>query len=311
MTRLLSWLASNGAATFPASLALGLMVPPVAGLLRPFLSLIVLVMTFFIMLRIDFQAALADLRRPAALVAAVSTTLLASPPIAWAAGALPGIPPGIAAAMVVTACAPSITSAPAFARIMGLDPAFALSVSVAGMIASPFTAPPLALSLAGLDLALTLPGMMARLLAFVGLPLLAALAAHRAAPAFLASHTRETDGLTVLSLCVFATGVMDGVSGLALEAPLHAATMLAAAFLLNALLFAFGALMFLPAGIERRLTAGLLIGNRQMALMLAVLPESAPRDVTLFLAIAQLPLYLNPFLLKPLLRRFLPAPARR
>jgi BASS family bile acid:Na+ symporter len=99
---------------------------------------------------------------------------------------------------------------------------------------------------------------------------------------------------------------MDGVTALAIGEPRRAAAMLAAAFALNALLFGVGAALFAAAGMRRRLTAGLLVGNRQMALMLAVLPEAAPRDVTLFLAVAQLPLYLNPFLLRPLLRRWLP-----
>jgi len=306
MTRVLAWFAGNGGIAFPASLALGLLVPQVASVIRPWLYVIVLVLTFFVMLRIDLAAALRDLRRPGPMLAVLVATLLAAPPIAWAFARLAGFPPGLAAAVVVTACAPSITSAPAFARLMGLDPAFALSAAVAGMIASPFTAPPLALSLAGMDLALTVPTMMARLGGFVGVPMLAALAARRAAPGFLAARAQQTDGLTVASLCVFATGVMDGVTALAIAAPWHAAGMLGAAFALNALLFAFGALVFLPAGIERRLTAGLLVGNRQMALMLAVLPEGAPRDVTLFLAVAQLPLYLNPFLLRPLLRRLLP-----
>lgn len=305
MSRALAWLAGQGGAAFPLSLLAGLALPPLAALIRPHLSMVVLVLTFFVLVRIDLAASLAELRRPGGLLGVLAATLLASPPIAWGLAQLSGLDAGLAASVIVTACAPSITSAPAFARIMGLEPSFALSAAVAGMILTPFTAPPLALSLAGLDLALTVPGMMARLGAFVGLPLLAALAIRRAVPSFLAARTQATDGLTVASLCVFAIGVMDGVTALAIEAPGRAAAMLATAFALNVLLFGCGVLLFTAAPIRRRLTAGLLVGNRQMALMLAVLPASAPRDVTLFLAVAQLPLYLNPFLLRPLLRRLL------
>jgi BASS family bile acid:Na+ symporter len=308
MIRALAWLAGQGGLAFPVSLALGLVFPSLAGLIRPWLSLVVLVLTFLVLVRIELGAVAQELRRPGPLLAVIAATLLAAPPIAWGVARVLGLDAGLAAALVVTACAPSITSAPAFARIMGLDAAFALAGSVAGMIATPITAPPLALTLAGLDLALTIPAMALRLGMFVGLPLLAAIAARRAAPAWLAARTQATDGLTVASLCLFATGVMDGVTALAVALPWRAAEMLGAAFALNALLFGLGTLLFAAAGMQRRLTAGLLVGNRQMALMLAVLPEGAPRDVTLFLAVAQLPLYLNPFLLRPLLRRWLRQP---
>ncbi len=306
MRRLLEWFAGHGSVAFPVSLAVGLLAPPVAAAMRPALVPVVLVLTFFVLLRTDLAAALAELRRPGALLAVVAASLVASPPAAMAAARLVGLDPGLAAAWVVTACAPSISSAPAFARIMGLDASFALSASIGGMLVTPFTAPPLALSLAGIDLALTWPAMMARLSAFIGVPLLAAIVARRIAPGWLAQRGRAIDGLTVLTLCIFATTVMDGVTALALDAPRRAAEMAGAAFLLNALLFAAGSLLFAAAPARRAATAGLLLGNRQMALMLAVLPADAPQDVMLFLAVAQLPLYLNPFLLRPLLRRWLP-----
>jgi BASS family bile acid:Na+ symporter len=308
MSRALAWLAGQGRLAFPLALAIGLAVPPVAAAIRPHLSLVVLAMTFSILLRTDLGAAASLLRRPAALLAVLAATLLVSAPIAWGTARLFGLDPGLSAAVVITACAPSITSAPAFARIMGLDASFALAAAIVGMAITPFTAPPIALSLAGVDLALTVEAMMARLGLFVGLPMLAAMAARRIAPEWLAARGAATDSLTVGLLCVFAVGVMDGVTALALAAPGRAVEMLAVAFGLNALLFGLGCLLFAGAGAQRRLTAGLLLGNRQMALMLAVLPEGAPRDVTLFLAVAQLPLYLNPFLLRPLLRRWLPPP---
>jgi BASS family bile acid:Na+ symporter len=305
----MSWLAAlagRGGSLFPAALALGLVAPPAAALIRPHLFAVVLALTFLALVRTDLAAALAELHRPAALAGIVGATLLLSPPLAWAACRLLRLDPGLTAALVVVSCAPPITSAPAFARIMGLDASFALAGSVAGMLATPLTAPPLALGLAGLDLALTIAGMAARLSLFVGLPMLAAIAVRAAAPDVVARHAAAIDGATVLALGVFATGVMDGVTALALAQPARAAAMVLAAFAHNAVFFVLGTVLFAATARPRALTAGLLVGNRQMALMLAVLPPEAPRDVTLFLAIAQLPLYLNPFLLRPLLRRLLP-----
>jgi BASS family bile acid:Na+ symporter len=303
---LLATLAGRGGSLFPASLALGLLVPPVAALIRPHLFAVVLALTYLALVRTDLAAAGAELRRPTALAGIVAATLLVSPPLAWAACRLLGLDAGLTAALVVVSCAPPITSAPAFARIMGLDASFALAGSVAGMLATPFTAPPLALGLAGLDLALSVSGMAARLSLFVGMPMLAAIATRRLAGGFVARQAAAFDGATVLALAIFATGVMDGVTALAIAQPGRAAAMALAAFAHNALFFVAGAALFAAQPRPRALTAGLLVGNRQMALMLAVLPPEAPRDVTLYLAIAQLPLYLNPFLLRPLLRRLLP-----
>lgn len=303
MRRILEWLAAHSGIAFPLSLALGLLVPPLAATIRPVLPATVLALAFLILVRTDLAAAAGELRRPAGLLAVIAAALLLSPPAALGAAWLLGLGPGLTAAWVVSASAPPFTSAPAFARIMGLDASFALSGAVGGMLLTPFSAPALALSLAGLDLALTWPALMLRLGVFVGLPMLAAIGVRRAVPAWLAAQGRSIDGLTVLVLCIFATAVMDGVGLLAWQAPARAGGMLLAAFALNLGLFAAGLLAFAALGGRRAATAGLLLGNRQMALMLAVLPADAPQDVTLFLAIAQLPLYLSPAVLRPLLRR--------
>jgi BASS family bile acid:Na+ symporter len=87
------------------------------------------------------------------------------------------------------------------------------------------------------------------------------------------------------------------------------------AWVLGGLLLAFAAaaaLNLLTAGLMwwagRRvaLAAGLLSGNRNMALYLAVLPATTDPDLLLFFALCQFPLFLSPFLLKPLYARIRP-----
>jgi BASS family bile acid:Na+ symporter len=53
------------------------------------------------------------------------------------------------------------------------------------------------------------------------------------------------------------------------------------------------------------LAAGLLAGNRNQALFLAVLPAAADRGVLLYFALAQIPMFLSPFLLRRIYRRAL------
>jgi bile acid:Na+ symporter, BASS family len=304
MIRALEWLAARGGPTFAVALALGVLVPPLAAALRPALSATVLLLTFLVLLRTDLKASVAELRKPWRVAALILWVLVATPVLALAASRLAGLDAGLTAAMVVTATAPPLTSAAAFARIMGLDSAFALTGSILPMLVVPITAPPLALQLAGLELSIGMGAMMARLGFFVGLPLLVVLLVRWLVPKpWLEARTRATDGVVVAALGVFATGVMDGVTELALSQPGRAAAMFFASFVHNWSFFALTALIFAGLGRARALTAGLLGGSRQMALMLAVLPADAPRDVVLFLAVAQFPLYLNPFLLKPLIAR--------
>jgi BASS family bile acid:Na+ symporter len=306
MTHGLAWLAARGGPTFAIALALGLAVPSLAGLLRPALSTVVLLLTFLVLLRTDLAASVSELKQPWRVALLSLWVLLATPVLALLAARLAGLDDGLTAALVVTATAPPLTSAPAFARIMGLDAAFALTGSLVPMLFVPVSAPPLARHLAGLELSIGVGAMMARLAFFVGLPMLAAVLVRRLVPApAMAARARMLDGLVVLALGVFATAVMDGVSALALAQPGRAAAMVVASFAHNWSFFALTALIFAREGRVRALTAGLLGGSRQMALMLAVLPADAPRDVVLFLAVAQFPLYLNPFLLKPLLARLL------
>ena len=52
-------------------------------------------------------------------------------------------------------------------------------------------------------------------------------------------------------------------------------------------------------------TAGLMSGNRNMALYLAILPAAADPRIGLFFGLCQFPLFLSPFLLRPLYQRLL------
>ena len=47
----------------------------------------------------------------------------------------------------------------------------------------------------------------------------------------------------------------------------------------------------------------MMSGNRNMSIFLAVLPATADPRITLFFGLCQFPLFLSPFLLRPLYRR--------
>lgn len=111
------------------------------------------------------------------------------------------------------------------------------------------------------------------------------------------------DGALVWLVVGYGFGVMDGLSGRLTADPAWVAAALTAAFLADYGLNAATTLALWPLGTRPAATAGLMAGNRNMALFLAVLPAGADPRVALFFGLCQFPLFLSPFLLRPLYRR--------
>lgn len=264
---------------------------------------VALLMTL-VLLRVDPAQVLAYLKRPVLVAALLAWLLLACPLIAYGIVALTGLDGPLGAALVIMATGCAATSSPAFARLVGLDGEIALVASLLSTLVLPFTAPPLALGLLGIDLSITIGGLMGRLGLVVGLPLALSLVIRAlAGPARLARWGRAVDGAVVLLVVLYGFGVMDGVLARLLAEP---------GFVLGGVLLAFAgsfglnfltALAFLPAGRGVGLSAGLLSGNRNMALYLAVLPAATDARILLFFALCQFPLFLSPFLLRPIYGR--------
>jgi bile acid:Na+ symporter, BASS family len=302
--RFLEWSARHGAALLAASIFAGLFLPPLAAAFRDVITPVVFILMVLVLLRVDPGQVVAYLRRPLLVVALLAWLLVAMPILAFALTRALGLDGPLAMGLVVVATGCAATSSPAFARLVGLDGEMALVVALLSTLLIPFTAPPLALGLLGIDLAISMSGLMLRLGLLVGLPLLASMVIRRAAgPARLAHWGRAVDGAVVLLVVFYGFGVMDGVLPQLLAQP---------GFILGGVALAFGgtlamnaatALAFAGTGQRIALSAGLLAGNRNMALYLAVLPEATDPGILLFCVLCQFPLFLSPFLLKPFYER--------
>ncbi|WP_240791244.1 hypothetical protein [Roseomonas sp. AR75] len=300
----LEWAARRGGLLLAGCIFVGVAVPPLAAILRETLTVTVAGLMTLVMLRIDLGQVLGYLRRPLLVAGLVAWILLACPLIVFALTWLAGLHGPLGAALVIMATGCAATSSPAFARLVGLDASISLVVAVVSTLLVPFTAPPLALGLLGIDLAISIGGLMARLALIVLLPLVLALVIRRVVPpARLAGWSGMVDGTVVLLLVMYGIGVMDGMLAKLLAEPAWVAGGLALAFLGNFGLNALTALATWPAGPKVALATGLLSGNRNMALYLAVLPAATEPRILLFFALCQFPLFLSPFLLRPLYDR--------
>ncbi|MCS6854521.1 MAG: hypothetical protein NZ523_07175 [Elioraea sp.] len=307
LRRLLEACAWHGSALLAVSIFLGLFAPPLARAMRFIITPTVVGLMTLVLLRVDFAAVFGYLRRPRLVLWLVAWLMVGAPLLAWSLVRLAQFDGPLAEALVIMATGCAATSAPAFARLVGLDPQLSLVASVLSTLVVPFTAPPLALGLLGVALPLTVGGLSARLALVVGLPLLLSLAIRRiAGEERLAPWSRAIDGAAVLLVALYGVGVMDGILAGFLARPGFMLGALVLAFAGNYGLNAATAAAFLPFGRKIALATGLLSGNRNMALYLAVLPPETGFDILAFFALCQFPLFLSPFLLKPLYRRLVP-----
>ncbi|MDA1088737.1 MAG: hypothetical protein O3A85_00265 [Proteobacteria bacterium] len=306
--KLLAFLGKHATKFIAASIFLALAVPGLASEMRPLLAPAVWGLLFLALLRTDWDSIGGHVRRLHVTAVSVAWLLVLSPVVLWAFFKVLGVMgPGIASALILMAAAPPLMSTPALAMIIGLDGAFALVVMIASTFLSPFILPVLTLGLLGLDLEISSLTLSLRLLGLITSALLAAFIVRKVlTPARLATATASVDGLVVLMMLVFAVAIMDGVTARLIDAPGHFFKILVIAFAAYALFQLITSKIFAWMGRFQALTLGFVSGNRNMGLLLAVLPAGLHPDIVLYIALAQFPIYLFPLVWKPLYGRLQP-----
>jgi BASS family bile acid:Na+ symporter len=298
----------GGSATtlLPLSLAIGLAFQNVAAAARILLWPLAVTLLMLALARTDWTRVIALLRRPGLAVALALVNLIAVPLAVWPVWQGLGLWPGLVAALCLSAMAPGIISAATTATFLRLDSSLALLLTLFTNFLVPFTLPPLALWLLGLDLHISAFDLSLRLAGIVAVASIGAFAIRRFLGPRIVEAGPTLDGLSVVVLMIFAVPLMDGVVAQAAAQPLKLAGFVAGAFagmILNNLVVAAATLPFLDR--RNALTAGYCSGGRHNALLMAVLPVSADADIFLFIAAVQFPIYLIPTLLQPVYRRLL------
>lgn len=291
----------------PLSLAIGLAFQNIAASLRILLLPLAIALLMLALARTDWTRVIHLLRRPGLAIVLALVNLVAVPLVVWPIWQALGLWPGLVAALCLSAMAPGIISAATTATFLRLDSSLALLLTLFTNFLVPFTLPPLALWLLGLDLHISALDLSLRLAMVVALGSLGAFLIRRWLGTRIVEHAPTLDGISVVVLMIFAIPLMDGVVGQALAQPQKLAGFVAGAFagmLLTNIIVAAGTLPFL----DRRdaLTAGYCSGGRHNALLMAVLPVTADPEIFLFIAAVQFPIYLIPTLLQPVYRRLLP-----
>ncbi|MCP3398912.1 MULTISPECIES: hypothetical protein [unclassified Bradyrhizobium] len=279
---------------------LGLACPALADLIRPLMPATIFVIVLGTLLRVDGRAVVETLRQPSLSVLLPAVVMVACPLAIGFASHTLGLATEFALAIVLAVSAPPSSGTAAVARMLGLDAAVPLVVTVLSMVLAPVTVPLLAGWFGGLEI--SAPELALRLALLIGGAEGVAFLLRRHAAQVLAARGDVVDGIIVTALVLFAVATMAGIPAqIAADVP-AAALCLVLAFACNLALQASGALL-LPGTLPQRLTVGLILGNRNVGLVWSALGAAASPRMALYFTATQFPIYILPRLIETLISR--------
>lgn len=305
----LSWLGRQGTRAVAALVVIGIALPPIGAILKPYVTEAVFLLLCIAFLRVDVTAFRTYVRRPAIVLAATAWTSFAVPVlfgVCCLASGLDKQAPDLFLALMLQAVASPMMAAPALAALMGLDATLVLVTLITSTALIPFTAPLFAFVFIGPNLSISPLVLATKLFAILaGAALIGFVVRRVFGLASIERQKEKINGLNILFLFVFVAAVMESVGARFLASPMTTAALAALAFVVFFAVLFLTALLFLFAGRERALALGFMASQRNMGLMLAGTGGALPDLTWLYFALSQFPIYLSPLLLQPLARRIL------
>jgi hypothetical protein len=309
LTKILAWLGRQGTRAIAAVVFLGIVVPPVGRLLKPWVTEAIFVLLVIAFVRVDLVALRNHLQRPFVVLAVTVWTMLIVPALigllclAFGIGARSE---DLLLALMLQAIAPPMMAAPAFAALMGLDATLVVIAMVACAALAPFTAMLFAWLFIGPTLTLSPVALGVKLfLLLAGSVAVAVVIRRIVGAAAIVRYKEELDGFNIIMVFVFVAALMESVAPKLAAEPLLTLSLLVLAFVVSYVVLAITTLLFARAGGPRALVLGLMASQRNMGLMLAATGGALPDFVWLYFALSQFPIYIAPQLLKPLARRLI------
>ncbi|MBA5777671.1 sodium:proton symporter [Stappia sp. F7233] len=300
----LAWLGRHGTRAVALSAFIGMALPPLSALFRPFVEEAIFCLLVLAFLRVAPVDVLTRLRRPRLVLLATIWIVLAVPLILGAvarAFGLPSVSPDLAVALFLVTAAPPIMSAPAFVSLLGLNGGLSLALLIVAMLVTPLTVPLIGEVVLGQALPISSVSLAVRLvLLLAGTAGLAWVIRRIAGADRIAARSREIDGLSVILLLFFAVAVMDGVAASFLARPGVTLAILALSFVMAFGQMAVTRIVFRKASPDDGFVLAHAAGNRNMGLIVAALGGTLPDLAWLYFGLGQIPIYVLPLLLRPM-----------
>lgn len=287
-------------------LLIAVLTPPLGALLRPYLTEAIVGLLSIAFMRIDMSTFRGHIKQPALIFKATLWTMLAIPALittlCWLAG-INAFSAGLYTALVLQAAAPPMMAAPAIAALLGLDASLTLATLVLSTAVIPLTAPVFA-ALTGVTLSVTALALGTKLFLIVaGSALIGLLIRQVAGPARLSHYSDHLDGINILLLFVFVSAVMGDVGVTFLKSPGLILGLVATTFAIFFLLFSLTYFAFRHVGRNSGVALALMATQRNAGLMLAATGGMVPEITWLYFAVSQIPIYLTPKLMAPIVNR--------
>lgn len=300
---MLAFAARHGKACLVAGLLAGLLLPGLASAMRPWLPELVGFLLFLTAFRIGPRDAVENLgavKRTGGLVLFLQLALPVVAVLTFRSFGVMDAPLALAVALMLAA--PSVTGTPNFLILLGHDPAPAMRLLVLGTAMLPVTVLPVLALMP--DLGGTAASVQAagRLLAVIlGAAAVGFALRHWRFPRLDAAHVKALDGAMSISLAVVVVALMSAVGPALTGDPVTLLWWLLAAFAVN-----FGFQVAVWRGLRAvgrendAIPAGVVAGNRNIALFLVALPAAVTDPLLIFIGCYQFPMYLTPILLERL-----------
>lgn len=307
MRNVLQWAGRNGAAVVIAGVAIGLCIPYLSDLARPYLAIAIFIFTFGSFLKFDDTSLGNELGRARQIALMVLWATFGVPLVIVLLIRVTHPGPELAQGLLFWALVPASPACVAFAAILRLNIPIALLATVIGTAASPFYIPALAAMFGGYSLDIDPLATCLHLVLLVGGAFLASVVAKRLASSFIRENPEAMTGIAVFAMFLAGMGSMRGMQAHLLAQP---QTSLEFVLLAYVMLFAAeltGTFLFWRYGRNAALTAGLISGTRTITLAWVVLGNEVLPLADLFLATSMVAKYTAPGLTKWLLTRILAA----
>ncbi len=285
-----------------AGIFVGLGVPSVADLLRPWaLHALFLVCVFSL---IPFA------QLPLPTLFSVKPDLLrivlwqqgVLPCIIVAAGVIARFPDSIIVLTIVTACSGSLFSSPALAELLGLDRQRALQAMVLSTLFMPVSLFIFLSIFQGTQAQLDITTYALRTLVFLVAPFALMVAWRPVARSLRREHALRVGHwarwATIFALLVFGTGLMSGVSDKLENNPARVLFLLALATSLCLFMVVLTTVVMYRFGHTEAMTSAVVAGFRNIGLGFALVGETVFPDLAVYAGISLLPVFVAPLVIR-------------
>jgi predicted Na+-dependent transporter len=305
MKSVLQWAGQNGAIVVVAGVILGLGIPDLADLTRPYLAVAIFIFTFGSFLKFDGSSLINEISQGKRTGLMVLWATFGVPIVIMLLIKIAKPGPELAQGLLFWALVPASPACVAFAAILRLNITIALLATVVGTALSPFYIPALAAMFGDYRLDIDPISTCLYLVLLIGGAFLASLAAKRLASSFIRQNPEAMTGIAVFAMFLAGMGSMRGMQAHLLAQPVQSLVFVILAYGLIFGAELVGTMLFWRYGRTAALTAGLISGTRTITLAWVVLGNNILPLADLFLATSMIAKYTAPGLTKWLLARII------